>query len=488
MFTNIRIPKKEFLIILLVSIVGLYLRSGSFFGYFAFTFDQGRDFLIVHDLVYNRNLTLIGPPTGPVDGVFHGVWWYWFLAPLLFVSGGSPWGVAVLFSLVASLSIPIAYAFGKAINGWGSGIVFASLAAFSPSFIGTASQVWNPNLIPTLTIVLLVLLWRYQQKKVSFMWIGLLAGLIFELHLGFGSFLTMAVLFTLVVHKLLPGIKDFLLAGGGFLLWTVPRIIFDLRNNFLQWRSFMNYISSGSNEVSLSFVQRLQDRASLFFSEFTNSFTRNELLSVLLLGYMGYVFITLKDKTKKKYIGIVLGILCALFLMFSVYPRTLWSHYAVGLSALFWPLMGVFLSEIVKQKKLLASSAVVIYMIYLVAPWNFFKPAWEGDAAVYKNQLRVVDEVYSHSEGSPFNVQVYSPSVIDYNYQYLFLWYGKKTYGYIPDREGVLSQVFHIIEPDPWNKGLRDIWIRERVGDGETVWQTTLPGNIEVVHRQRKQS
>lgn len=74
--------KKYALILLLFIILGLYLRiSGTLNGYFAFTFDQGRDFLQLYDLVYRHKLSLIGPPTG-IDGVFHGVWWYWFLAPL----------------------------------------------------------------------------------------------------------------------------------------------------------------------------------------------------------------------------------------------------------------------------------------------------------------------------------------------------------------------------------------------------------------------
>src|SRR3989338_2883452 len=56
---------------------------------FAFNYDQGRDFLAVSKIIWEKDFTLIGQTTG-LPGIFYGTWWYYFLAPVVFVSGGVP--------------------------------------------------------------------------------------------------------------------------------------------------------------------------------------------------------------------------------------------------------------------------------------------------------------------------------------------------------------------------------------------------------------
>mgnify|MGYP001616114463 FL=1 len=48
------------------------------------------------------------------------------------------------------------------------------------------------------------------------------------------------------------------------------------------------------------------------------------------------------------------------------------------------------------------------------------------------NEIRAIDFVYKKAEGKNFKVYTYLPSVYDYPYQYLFWWYGRKNYGYVP--------------------------------------------------------
>src|SRR3972149_7755166 len=72
-------------------------------GLFAFNYDQGRDFLAVSKIIWEKDLVLIGQTTG-LSGIFYGPWWYYFLAPVVFVSGGDPQKVACFFSFLGILS------------------------------------------------------------------------------------------------------------------------------------------------------------------------------------------------------------------------------------------------------------------------------------------------------------------------------------------------------------------------------------------------
>src|SRR3989338_751022 len=82
--------------ILLVSLPKRLILTSN--GIFAFNYDQGRDFLAVSKIIYEKDLVLIGQTTG-LQGVFYGPWWYYFLAPLIYVFGGDPQKVAIALAL-----------------------------------------------------------------------------------------------------------------------------------------------------------------------------------------------------------------------------------------------------------------------------------------------------------------------------------------------------------------------------------------------------
>ena len=51
----------------------------------------------------------------------------------------------------------------------------------------------------------------------------------------------------------------------------------------------------------------------------------------------------------------------------------------------------------------------------------------------YQYKKKTINWIYKDAEGLAFNVYLYTAPVYDYNYQYLFWWYGKKQYGYWPE-------------------------------------------------------
>ena len=56
-----------------------------------FYYDQGRDALVIWDLIKNGKMFLIGPTTG-VEGIFLGPGFYYLLAPWYWLGGEIPFG------------------------------------------------------------------------------------------------------------------------------------------------------------------------------------------------------------------------------------------------------------------------------------------------------------------------------------------------------------------------------------------------------------
>ena len=69
----------------------------------AFHYDQGRDALVIWDLIHNGKLFLIGPTTG-LAGVFRGPFYYYLIAPFYLIAGGNPVIPAIFFNITFSCS------------------------------------------------------------------------------------------------------------------------------------------------------------------------------------------------------------------------------------------------------------------------------------------------------------------------------------------------------------------------------------------------
>ena len=110
------------------------------------------------------------------------------------------------------------------------------------------------------------------------------------------------------------------------------------------------------------------------------------------------------------------------------------------------------------------------------------KPSWEGNAAVYRNQIAVIDYIYKNANGEKFNYVTYTPSVHDYTYKYLFLWHGNKKYGYSPSTSKE-SLFFLIIEPEYDHPFFLKEWFEIRKNDGKKIKEEVIKGGIVVQTR-----
>ena len=414
-------------ILFMVVLFGFYLRSnGIFTNSFAFTYDVGRDLLAVRDLVINHKISLIGFTTGK-EGIFYGPIWYWILViPFLF-SSGDPQKIALFMALSGTLIILIGFLIGKKMGGNFFGIIFATLLSFSPVMIGTSSQIWNPNLAPFFVIVLLYVLMRndFNTKK-TFFFIGILLGIILELEIVFGLLLIISIgIYVFFLSRTAGILKKFFAFILGIISILSPKIIFDVRHNFLMTRSFLTLFGGPSSEkLSLSFFSNIPQRIQILINLFSDSLTNsNNRLGILLFLCCFFICIYYSKKLSKNHkilLRVVFVTLVTYVIGLSFFSHDIWPHYLIGLP-IFFILFVTTAIDIVNDNyivKILSVFIVLCISIINTNPiqvWNDIKkPVWEGNVAVYRNQLAVINYIYQDSKKLGFNYNAYTPHIYDY--------------------------------------------------------------------------
>ena len=101
-----------FAIILLAFLVrGLYLPRGAL----TFGYDQARDAFVAQEIV-NGDLKILGPPAS-TPGLYHGVFYYYLIAPAYLVGQGNPliaaYWIALLNALGTIVVFLLAYTFTR---------------------------------------------------------------------------------------------------------------------------------------------------------------------------------------------------------------------------------------------------------------------------------------------------------------------------------------------------------------------------------------
>ena len=476
--------RKKVLILSFLTFLGFALRLGAVsYGNFAFTFDVGRDLLAVQKIVSQKRPTLLGPTSG-IPGFFYTSWWYYFLLPSFIISSGSPFGVVLSIVLLGSLMVPLSFLLGKLVGDERLGLIFSSLVSVSPYLISASTQIWSPNLVPFLTLLVFIFYFFLTQGKLwpSF-FLGFFLGLIFESEMGFGFLFIPSTLVTLFfARKVIRNWKKvifFVLLGLCFV--ELPRLLFELRHNFLQTRSLLRFFQLGQEELSLSpHFERLFYLYHVWISSVAG---KNNFLG-LVLALFTFFSLFCQLKTKWKYL-ISLSLLTTFlfFLEIVFWPKDFWGHYLIGLGLIF-----VFLVSLTFnfwKRSLPFVFLLFLFNLNFPSAIKFFQPpSWEGDAAVFRNQIAVVDYVYQQARGEKFNYIAYTPPLIDYTWQYLFSWYGKRKYGY-PPSQSTQRLFFVILEPDYQMPERREIWLEQRKGDGRIVKREIVKGGIEVETRVR---
>lgn len=461
--------------------------------------------LALAQIIETHKLPLIGPTSG-LNGLFYGPWWYYLLLPSFLTFFGNPSGVIFFMCLTGMETVYFSYVLAKKISGTFAALLFASLISVSPVMVSLSSQIWSPNLAPFFIGVFLLFLYviffnvkeKQSIRKRDAFFVGLLLSLLLDSEIVFGVLFSVGT----VLSLLFIGKKQIKVMHGmwfslGFIFILLPRIIFEFRHDFLMTKTVIGYIFQWpSAHTNSSFFSQIYSRAMTLETLWAETIAfNNHFFALFLLTLIVFSFVYFYRKAnymEKSFLQVGVCILGTFFIGLLAFPGDVWTHYLVGLPLMYLLLLMISLTFIWRYGGKLKNFSLVMACILVIVNLNpiriledINKPAWEGDASLYRNQLTVVDYVYKQAGGKPFKYIVYTPPVHDYTYKYLFSWYGKSKYGYMPNEKNQ-GMFFVILESDlQYPERLTD-WLEDREKDGRIVKTQKFSGDIIVQTRKFK--
>src|SRR3990172_11666881 len=175
------ILKPNFLV-LIILLASSLLRLYRIEDYMTFLGDEGRDVLVVYNILHG-NLTLLGP-TASVGGFFLGPIYYYFMVPFLFIFNYNPVGPAVMVAFLGIATVWLIYKFASEIFNSRVGLISALLYSISPVVIAYSRSSWNPNIFPFFSLLTLYIIYKSLLKNNVKLFIlgGVFLGISMQLH------------------------------------------------------------------------------------------------------------------------------------------------------------------------------------------------------------------------------------------------------------------------------------------------------------------
>lgn len=446
--------KHSFLLLAIIFVLGfiirvIYLKDGAL----TFGYDQGRDAFISQQIV-NGDLKVLGPPAS-TPGLYHGVFYYYFLAPAYWLGDGDPVVTAYWTSLFNAMGIFIVYILTYLFTKKITPAIIAALL-FAVSFEATQYSSWLSN--PTLGIwtvpIIYLGLWIWiggSNVNKEIKWVG---PLITSVGLGlsiqaevFLAYHTIPIILWLYVCRKNITKRQFLLFLAGLLITVSSMFIVEFKFGFQSLRGIVSLLTSKDAVLN---TKNLGDFVITYLNQIGEMFSNN--LLPINAGYGGFLGITMlfvvlngwiKRKNKKT---VSYEPFLAVFIL---------SHLSVvslgGLSTPFLLVgMGgaaVILAAVFIYRVGLKNRVLAYLLVFVIVASNIYMILTENKKGqvifsiqkdmLLSNELKVLDYIYSNSQNSQFSINsVTSPLWINTTWSYLFNWYGKNKYGYLPQWRG----------------------------------------------------
>ncbi len=433
---------------IIILLIGGFLRFYRFEEFVTFLNDQGRDAIILKRIITLEHLPAIGPPTS-IGQVYLGPFYYYFIAPWLLIFRFNPIGPAFGVALFSLIYILVNYFIIKKLINKKTALLSSFFIAVSSVMIESARFSWNPNLLPLFT--LLTIYFFIESLKTNRWYFYALTGafLSFSIQL---HYLALFLLFTIGIFyfyfliKNFKNIKKILINYSilifNFLFFTSPLLIFDLRHNFLNSKNFLNLLKNSGN----SFSSKINNFFDSFY--FLNYYSFNIFLNKFFVYFLIFLFfLSLFFVFKKNSpIKFFLFIFNLTILFMTLYSGPKHPHYFMILYPLYYVLIAYFLSFNLENffGKILVFVFVAGFLFLNWQKYPYFR--YHGSNQI-KKAKKVADFLEKKIENKKFNFATWP---VDFGEEpYLYFLELKNLRPASREKIEITNQMFVLCSKDP---------------------------------------
>ncbi|HBQ51249.1 TPA: hypothetical protein DD690_04700 [Candidatus Daviesbacteria bacterium] len=417
-----KLKDQKILFIALVGVLALaaFLRFYKIEEYMIFLGDEGRDAIIVKDMIDKWHFPLIGPPTS-VGNIYLGPLYYYMMLPPMVLTNFNPVSASVMVAMIGVATVFLVYYLGKTWFGRGAGLLAAYLYAISPVTINYSRFSWNPNPLPFFTLLAILSIVKLQKSN-NFLWL-ILTGLSLAaaLQMHYLALILIPVIVTLWFYQVLKKsakenfLKGTLLGLAAFLITMSPLFWFDLRHNFLNYKAVIALFGKGE-AVGMNLFSNFGRIPEIYNYVLIGRYMagENALLAILLSLIIFTLLIYWIIKRK-----IILAVWIIVGLVgLSFYQNGIYDHYLGFLNPAPYLLLGSLLA-LRKFKWVIAGLAIIITIVNLQK-----NPLVNPPNNQLKKTQDIANFIIKESEDKPFNFALLAKNNYDSAYQFYLEIYG----------------------------------------------------------------
>ncbi|MBI2196408.1 hypothetical protein HYU45_02230 [Candidatus Daviesbacteria bacterium] len=453
--------KTIFVLIVLAFIIRILF---IFQGGVSFHYDMARDAFEAREIWKDHNLKILGPSTS-TPGLYHGVFYYYLIAPFYMLGQGDPRVVAIFLILINSLVVIPLVIMAKDIfksKRW----AYLAGALFVFSFEATQYAPWISNPAPAVLSVGLFFLSLYlwQKGKSYGLYLAVFLAAVSTQFQFFLSYLFILIPLFGMIFKIKTSLKtaglSLLIAVLSLSSFLVAAIKFNtLGTIFL---GFLNIGAAGPIDFRTQFAESILN----YLNRFTEIFIFNFSPTNVFVG--GILALAVLYAIRRERL--------LLFFLFSNLPIFIFGGHTntyanVGLVVPAILAFTLFLRNIWKIDRKFVYIIIFLSLISNLVTISKVNPGGQVILVIpndmnLKQELSLIDETYKIAAGEPFSINTLTlPLWTNTTWAYLYDWYGKSKYGYVPQFTGhnqigllgvnslkkidkPLTKTFLIIEPE----------------------------------------
>lgn len=481
------------IILILILGVASFLRFYRLKELLGFWYDQGRDGLIIWNMIYDHKLTLIGPEMG-FTGIFRGGWYYYLITPFYALGRGNPLYPSAFLVITTLLAIYLLFRVGKGLGGVKTGLMAALITSVSIYLIKSSQWLSDPT--PTLFISVLLLWSMYkfsEGKRWGLILSAFLSGMALQFSAAAEVFYIPAIILLVFIFRKKVKIKfrEIILTVISFIIPFFPQLLFELRHPGVQSSAFINFLFH-EKTFTYAFWEIVKTRLPFDYQMFASKFWINGevLFAPFFALFIILIIISWKrfwklDKFKILFVLSLAPFVGTLFFVSNL--GGVYEYYFTGYYLL-WILLLSYVYMAFSGKFLVKIATFLFLAVLVFQNMNEYKKTYsvsldDPKLIAYANQLKAVDWVYEKANGREFNVDEYVPPVIPYAYQYLFRWLGTTKYGGLP-QDNQVALLYTLYEVDLSHPERLQAWLDRQKGIGIVLKEERF-GGIVVQERQR---
>lgn len=443
---GLTVSKKEFIALVVILSVAAFSRLHHIHNYMTFLGDEGRDMLVVRDIVLGRHFPAIGPGTS-IGSMYLGPLYYYLIAPSLLLSGLSPVGPAIFVGLIGVLTVALLWWVGRRWFGKPIALIISLLYALSPAVITYSRSSWNPNVMPFFALLTMYGIWNVWRQH-NWNWLIISAvSLAFVLN---SHYLGLLLIPTILIFWLLSAKdKTFWSATAvGVVLFSLlmsPLIFFDARHGWKNFQAVSTFFSNRQSTINIKVYKAVPNLLPIF-TDITASLltpeniTAGKYLSWFLIAFIGLSFVKNHNPNKRDLLFTVTWLGVGLVGL-GLYKQHIYVHYYGFLYPAMYLLFGFALRYLWKWRLgKFAAAGLVIWLLVINIAKNpqFYEPNLQ-----LQRTGEITDFIISQSGGNPYNLALVSKTNYDASYRYLLT---LKNSAYRPIQQEITDQLFVICE------------------------------------------